>query len=225
MSLLNENFLRTFAHELRTPLTNMRMAVEMIQRISQMLRLNRLHSPTSADTLLLWDKLERYVEILQAEWKEECRLIGDLQEFQTAEVGNQSLPLTDVQLQVWLPDVIFRFMEQSEYEHRLSYSIPAGCIAIVVILPTLERVVLELIRAICIITPENDEIRITVEQKDAQTKITVQHLESGSPELRQRWQGLELRLALAKKLAIALRGAIELDQSCEQTKVILTLPL
>jgi PAS domain S-box-containing protein len=218
---LNQDFLQVFSHELRMPLTNLRMAVEMIQQIAPTLKLSSLQNTDPQKLMTLWKRLDRYVEILQQEWAHECQLVQELSEFQTADWMGAGKRV--VQLQHWLPDWVYRFAGQMKQQHRLSYSIPADCAAVLVSVPVLERILMELLHGVCKVTPIEEEVRVTVEQPPGLCRISVVHVaESEMPERR---DGLALRIVMARKLAIALQGDIEADYPNGTTRLTLVLSM
>lgn len=241
LSYLKEDFLSSVSSELRTPLTNMRMAVEMLRRTTQALKL-AAQSPEGAQTReVLLQKLEDYVQVVQEEWQKEFTLINDLLSFHELEPG-ELWTFSCVDLQRWLPQTLSPFMLQAaQNRQELSFEVSPYLTDVLIHQPTLKRIVSELLRNACKFTPSHQQIRVVVEPAGQwwQLRVTNTGVEISPEECdrafepfyrgahTERWRhnGLGLGLALVKRLALRLSGDITVKSGNHQTTFTLTLPL
>ncbi|MBW4542266.1 MAG: response regulator [Myxacorys chilensis ATA2-1-KO14] len=240
LNVLKDEFLQALSRELRTPLTNMRMAVEMVQRIAQLLKTSSLQAMHPDATEALWGKFDRYLQILQQEWQDECELVNNLLDFQSTAALAQALPSHSLYLQLWLPEVVNRFQEQAKRKQQFLNSwIADDLSAIAVHSPTLDRLLTELLKNACQFTPPEHVIQVAAQAHDGQLELSVSNTgtELSSAEQMQifepfyrsandeGWSGFGLGLALVKRLAIALKGQIRVESESNQTRFVLTLPI
>jgi PAS domain S-box-containing protein len=239
LNVLKDEFLQALSRELRTPLTNMRMAVEMVQRIAQMLKTSSLQSMHPDATEALWGKFDRYLQILQQEWQDECELVNNLLDFQSTAALAQALPSHSLYLQLWLPEVVNRFQEEAKRKQQfLNSRIADDLPAIAVHSPTLDRLLTELLKNACQFTPPEHVIQVAAQAHGGQLELSVSNTgtELSSAEQMQifepfyrsaneGWSGFGLGLALVKRLAIALKGQIRVESESNQTRFVLTLPI
>lgn len=241
LNVLKDEFIYALSRELRTPLTNMRMAVEMVQRIAQMLKASGFQAISPEATDALWSKLDRYVQILQQEWQDECELVNDLLDFQSTATLAHLLPSHSVYLQQWLPDLVKRFQEQARrHQQFLNGWVADDLPAIAVHAPSLDRILTELLNNACQFTPSGHEIKVSAQALGGQIELSVGNTGTdisiaeqaqifepfyrGASDGRGR-SGFGLGLALVKRLAIALKGHIRVESEANATRFILTLPL
>lgn len=239
LNVLKDEFLQALSRELRTPLTNMRMAVEMVQRIAQMLKTSSLQAMHPDATEALWGKFDRYLQILQQEWQDECELVNNLLDFQSTAALAQALPSHSLYLQLWLPEVVNRFQEEAKRKQQfLNSRIADDLPAIAVHSPTLDRLLTELLKNACQFTPPEHVIQVAAQVHGGQLELSVSNTgtELSSAEQMQifepfyrsaneGWSGFGLGLALVKRLAIALKGQIRVESESNQTRFVLTLPI
>ena len=241
LNTLKDEFLQALSRELRTPLTNMRMAVEMVQRLAQMLKSTSAQSMDSDTMMVLWEKLDRYLQILQQEWQDECGLVNDLLDFQSATKLAQSLPSHPLYLQRWLPEVVDRFQEQAKRNRQfLRFWMADELPGIVVHSPSLDRLLTELLKNACQFTPPGHTIEVSAQAQEGQVELRVSNTgtEISDSEQRQIFEpfyrgsadereqgGSGLGLALVKRLAIALKGQVRAESEPGETRFILTLPI
>lgn len=240
LNVLKDEFLQALSRELRTPLTNMRMAVEMVQRIAQMLKTGSFQAMNPDATEALWGKFDRYLQILQQEWQDECELVNNLLDFQSTATLAQVLPSHSLYLQLWLPEVVNRFQEQAKRKQQfLSSWIAEDLPAIAVHSPTLDRILTELLKNACQFTPPEHVIQVAAQAHDGYVELSVsntgtelsvaEQMQIFEPFYRsaneEGWSGFGLGLALVKRLAIALKGHIRVESESNATRFVLTLPL
>lgn len=237
-----EEVFGAISYELRTPLTNMRMAAEMLQRIMSSLRNAELNPEIERNKALLWQYMEQYLQILQDEWQQEFNLINDLLEFQVPETLTEPLLWVSIDLPQWLPSIVAQFTETAARQRlTLTCHVPASLPPITSHLPSLERIVTELLTNACKHTPPDQQITVTAERRDNQLKLTVTNtgVEIPAHELEQifqplyrivprnvwRYRGAGLGLALVNKFVIRLRGEIWAESESGQTRLVVLLPL
>jgi PAS domain S-box-containing protein len=173
---LKDDFISSVSHELRAPLTNMKMAIEMLQHIVNSLKSTDLQLDGLQNRQLLWQKLEQYIQILQAEWRQEFNLISDLLNFQSEGIIYESL--ISIDLQQYLPEIVNRFREQAQKQGQLlSCQVSPEIPCITTHLPSLERIVSELLTNACKYSPPDSTI--TVMAKVLATNLEIQVSNSG----------------------------------------------
>ncbi len=143
---LKDGFLSSISHELRTPLTNMRMAVEMMQQIASSLRNADTNPETQQNNEILWQRMDRYLQVLQEEWQQEFALISDLLDFRNMGSLDEPLQFAPLNLQQWLPQIIHRFIPQAiKQRQSLTWEIEPSITTVITHSPSLERILIELI--------------------------------------------------------------------------------
>lgn len=237
---LKDDFINAVSHELKAPLTNMKMAIEMLQHIVNSLKSTELQRDGLKNRHLLWQKLEQYIQILQLEWRQEFNLISDLLNFQSEEIIYESL--ISIDLQQYLPEIVNCFREQAQKQGQLlSCQISTTMPCITTHLPSLERIISELLTNACKYSPANSTITVTASVVLTNLEIQVSNsgVEIPSQELERIFQpfyrysrpnswdyrGTGLGLALVKKLVQCLGGKITVESQNQETKFVVTLPL
>lgn len=237
---LKDDFISSVSHELRAPLTNMKMAIEMLKHIVNSLKSTDLQLDGLQNRQLLWQKLEQYIQILQTEWRQEFNLISDLLNFQSEGIIYESLISIDVSQ--YLPEIVNRFREQARNQGQLlNYQVSPEIPCITTHLPSLERIVSELLTNACKYSPPNSTITVKanvlatnleIEVSNTDTEIPPQELERiFQPFYRYSrpnswdYRGTGLGLALVKKLVQCLGGKIAVQSENKETKFVVTLPL
>jgi PAS domain S-box-containing protein len=239
---LKEDFLDSISHELRTPLTNMRMAVEMLRRIVASLKTPNAQPAAQQNQSLLWERMERYLQVLQDEWQQEFDLISDLLNFQETEIADTPLMVVPIDLQQFLTMIVNRFTLQAERrQQRLTYQINPSLPTIYSHAPSLERILNELLSNACKYTPSFHDITVSAQTEERQVMLTVnntgveipaddierifQPLYRSSRRQDNHQRGIGLGLALAQKLVTRLSGKITAKSSDNMTTFVVTLPL
>jgi PAS domain S-box-containing protein len=237
---LKDDFISSVSHELRAPLTNMKMAIEMLQHIVHSLKSTDLQTDGLQNRQLIWQKLEQYIQILQAEWRQEFNLISDLLNFQSEGIIYESL--ISIDLQQYLPEIVNRFMNQAIKQRQfLSCQVSTVIPCITTHLPSLERIVSELLTNACKYSPPDSTITLTAQVLANNLEIQVINtgVELPPQELERIFQpfyrysrpnswdyrGTGLGLALVKKLVQCLGGQIAAQSENRETKFVITLPL
>ncbi|MBA3924040.1 MAG: HAMP domain-containing histidine kinase, partial [Nostocaceae cyanobacterium] len=239
-SFLKEDFISSISSQMRTPLTNMRMALEMFQRIIILLKNEQLE-PMS-DSKLLWQKMDQYLPILQEEWQREFNLVNDVLNFQSSVNSTASLTKSEIEFQQWIPEIINRFWTQvSRQKQILTYHVSPDLPIVFSHLSSLERIVTELLSNACRHTPPTQRITLSVEMIAAQLELKVTNTGSPIPpqELEEIFQpfyrvtksnpcnyhGTGLGLTLVKKLVLNLGGSVYAESSKQVTTFTVTMPL
>jgi signal transduction histidine kinase len=241
LNTLKQDFLNSISHELRTPLTNMRMAVEMLRRIISSLKNPDITPEMQQNQALLWERMERYLQVLQDEWQQEFNLISDLLNFQDTEIASSPLMFVPIDLQQFLPQMVDRFARQAERrQQHLSYQANDALPYIHSHVASLERILNELLDNACKYTPPQHHItvfatvvgqRLQLMVRNTGVSIPADDLERIFQPLyrtsrRQDWpqRGIGLGLALVYKLVTRLGGTIDAQSSDNTTTFTLTLP-
>lgn len=237
---LKDDFISSVSHELKAPLTNMKMAIEMLQHIVNSLRNTDLQLDGLKNRHLLWQKLEQYIQILQVEWRQEFNLISDLLNFQSETIIYESL--VSIDLQQYLPEIVNLFKAQARKQGQLlNCQVAAEIPSITTHLPSLERIVSELLTNACKYSPLDSTITVTAQISTTNLEIQVINtgVEIPSQELERIFQpfyrfsrpnswdyrGTGLGLALVKKLVQCLGGKIAVKSENQETRFVVTLPL
>jgi signal transduction histidine kinase/DNA-binding response OmpR family regulator len=239
LNSLKDDFLSTVSHELRTPVANMKMAIQMIE-----LSMKRV-DPVSEQLPEVRSELHRtsrYFQILNEECNREMHLINDLLDLQRLDVGAQLLIPTPISLQTWLPHLIDSFEHRFQQQQQtLKLYIDPQLPTIVCDMPSLERIMTELLNNACKYTPIGETISITADLDIDRTviKITSHGIEIPADQLPKvfdrfyripnsdPWKqgGTGLGLALVRKLVEYLGGSIQAISTTGQTCFLIELPL
>ncbi|MCU0550376.1 MAG: response regulator [Leptolyngbya sp. Prado105] len=213
---LQDDFIEALSHELRTPLTNMRMAIELMQRIVE-----QIQNPEDANPN--FQRLEQYLKILQQEWHEGYHLVSDLLVFQNASGGSEALPVSEIQIQTWLANLLDRFKSQSGIAVQL---VPASEMlpSILVNLPTLEKTLIQLLEHLHDANPAL-AIQIHTSATESTLNISAQCRVDEETVTRRQQNVSSLRLALLRRFAIELNAKIKLEQLAGNTMLTLSLPI
>ena len=230
LNQLKDDFLSTVSHELRTPLTNMKMAIQMLT-----IALGQNEASVH------WDKASRYLQILQSECGQETRLINNLLDLQSFEIGSQPKVLEQIHLPTWVPQVIEPFRERmSSSQQLLRLEMPSVLPPLVSDLSILGRLLAELLNNACKYTPAGEQITVTV--RDLPGLVQLQVINSGVeipaehlsrifekfyrvPQCDHRQQGgTGLGLALVQRLVELLDGKVWVESQVGQTSFTIELP-
>jgi signal transduction histidine kinase/DNA-binding response OmpR family regulator len=244
LNYLKDDFISSVSHELRTPLTNMRMAVEMLQRICLSLKSASEISGASNEQQWLWQKLDQYLQILQEEWHREFNLISDLLNFQGTGNSSESLAFGTIDLGQWLPHLVDRFSEQANRQGQaLSCQVASDLAPVLSHASSLERIVTELLTNACKYTPQGYAITVTAGKSLSGEQfvltVTNEGVEIPAEELTKIFQpfyriprqnpwnysGMGLGLALVQKLVHRLKGQVQASSEAGKTALIVQLPV
>lgn len=247
LELLNhikDNFINSISHELRTPLTNMKMAVEMLSSLVRFFQSSDQETKTPKNQQLLWQKMEQYLQVLREEWQREFDLISSLLNFQSLEQrlehSGELFPLSPIDLQQWLPELVNRFSEQAVRQRQLlSCEVAPDLTTIVSHEPSLEQLVSELLTNACKFSPPDSWIAVSAEVRDENVAIVVTNTGVTIPSEefsrifqpfyriaqphRRDYSGTGLGLALVKKLVKLLDGEIRVRSQSGETAFTLIL--
>ncbi|MBE9182642.1 GAF domain-containing protein [Oculatella sp. LEGE 06141] len=238
-----DDFLNTVSHELRSPVANMTMALQMLE-----LSLRQTHLPDAAAVMLDHEnapqthKISLYLQILGNECKRETDLINDLLDLQRLEVGKQSLSITEIPLQTWLPKIVQPFVERANARQQtLQVELPSYLPAILSDAAALERIIAELLTNACKYTPPGEYISVVIalEPDELVLKVVNFGVEIPAHELLRifdkfyripnidawRQGGTGLGLALIKKLIEHLGGSIAVESAADRTCFTVQIPL
>lgn len=244
LKLLNElkdDFISSVSRELCNPLTNIRIAVEMIERLIHSLHSADNQTATSPHRQSLWQKLEQYLQIVREEWKREFDLVSNLLNFQSLEsLTEEALPFSPINLKQWLPEIINCFSEQAVRQGQiLSCDISPQLSTIISHEPSLRRIIAELLTNACKHSPPDSWIALKADIQERSTVIQVTNTGVTIPPdqfhrifepfyqltCHNLWNlsGTGLGLALVKKLVHLLGGDIQVSSQTGETTFIVTL--
>ncbi len=242
LNTLKDDFLSTVSHELQTPMSNIRMATQMLEMLLQQ------------DGDLDRNRLTRYVRILKDESDREIELINDLLDLNRLEANAESLTISTIHLQDWIPRVAERFVQRaSAHQQQLDIQIPEQVPPLATDMGNLERILTELLLNACKYTPAGEIISIhcytTMHEEEhaynapQADKLHISVINTGTvipaeelPRIFDKfyripshdpWKhgGTGLGLALVKKLAASLQGSVSAHSHPNQTCFTLTLPI
>lgn len=236
LNRLKEEFFSTVAHELQTPIANIKTVLQMLEVILDQqgvfsAELNQ--EPTQAI---------RYFQILHAQCEQELSLINDLLDLQRLDADADTLDLTTILLQHWLPGVVETFEERTRYnKQNLQVNISSNLPPLVSDLPGLKRIMTELLNNACKYTPSGEQITVTADAQKSiiQLKVSNSGVEIPTDQLPRIFEkfyripnsdfsnqsGTGLGLALVKKLVEKLGGQISVESQNGQTTFIVIFPL
>ena len=239
LNQLKDDFLSTVSHELRTPVTNMKMAIHMLSKALDQDRslFAELSKPEAQR-----NKIARYFHILLNECERETSLINDLLDLQRLETGVHSLAPITIDLLEWLPQLLAAFEQRTQNrQQRLETDISPNLPPLICDLPSLGRIMTELLNNACKYTPPQETIKVTAQAQAGILQLSVSNsgIEIPPNELSlifdkfyripkaDRWQqgGTGLGLALVQKLATRLGGTIQAQSTLGETCFTIELPL
>ena len=229
---LKDDFLSTVSHELRTPVSNMKMSIHLLELV-----LKR----QQAENIGL-QKADQYLQILKYECEREISLINDLLDLQRLESGQRSLALETVQVQSWLVQILQSFENRiRDRQLTLRLEIPPHELPpLVADLPSLERILSELLNNACKYTPPGEAIVLAATSKPGKMQFSICNfgVEIPAAELPRifdkfyrvpnadPWKqgGTGLGLALVQRLVQHLEGTIQVQSQSNHTEFIIEVP-
>jgi len=231
LNRLKDDFLSTVSHELRTPLANIRMAIQMLGIVLEPLGI------LEPDT----GPAHRYFQILQQECQRETSLISDLLDLSWLETGEAAPTIAPLAPIPWLEALTATFAERIAAQNQsLILDLPAHLPPLQTDATYLERILNELLNNACKYTPAGETIRVFAYLELGLFHLGVSNtgVEIPAAELprifdkfyrvlrHDPWQhgGTGLGLALIRRLANQLGGAITVESQAGLTTFILSLP-
>jgi signal transduction histidine kinase len=154
LNRLKDDFLSTVSHELRTPMSNIKMAAQMLEVVLKQAGFLRGENP----------KASKYFQILQAECQREISLINDLLDLSRLDTEQASPQLANIDLPSWLNAIVQPFLERThDQQQTIQLDLPTNLPLLTTDLPSLERIVIELLQNACKYTPSRGVITIMAE--------------------------------------------------------------
>ena len=242
LNQLKDDFLSTVSHELRSPMASIKMATQMLQLSLEPTQENH---PEATATISLdhaqTAKVTHYLQILHSECQRETRLINDLLDLTRLDAGTLSLALSEINLQVSVPQIAQAFKERTQQrQQHLQIDISDDLPLCTTDVLCLERILTELLENAYKYTPSDETIAIAIAAVATGVKITVSNsgVQIAAAERDRifdkfyrvpnsdRWKhgGTGLGLALVKKLVSLLQGSIVVSSDSDWTTFTLTLP-
>ncbi len=248
LNQLKDDFLSTVSHELRSPMANMRLAIQMLERLISKPTANCCQPthPTDAQKSL------KYLRILNTECEREIGLINDILSLQQLEAGQQIWDPVDIHIPTFVAGLVeFCQIQTQQRQQGLVVSLQPHLPTIVSDSSSLKRLLSELLHNACKYTPPAGEIHLTIAVdagdrapgaialpvvlfRVANVGVEIPAAElprifdkfyrvpSGDP-----WKqgGTGLGLALVKQLAAHLGGSVAVTSSPLATCFTLKLPI
>ncbi|MEI2579550.1 hybrid sensor histidine kinase/response regulator [Scytonema sp. PRP1] len=230
-NLEKDDFLNTASHELRNPVTNILMAIQMLKK-----------APTK-------ERLQRYLEVLQAESNRELELINDLLDLQRLETDSYHANVETIKLQDWIPAIAEPFQIRAQARQQiLQINVSPYLPAIAADSANLKRMLAELLNNACKYTAPSGKIALEVYRAPhASATSSVSSLimlvvsnEADIPDAAlprlfdkfyrvpngDRWQqgGSGLGLTLVEKIVRRLNGAIQVTSEAGWTQFTVQFP-
>lgn len=251
LNALKDDFLSTVSHELRTPMSSIKMAIQMLEVI--------LFKDIPGDPKLLQDletdlvlppaslqRMARYFRILKDESQREISLINDLLDLSRLDAGTETITISPISLDSWLPHIIQGFVARCQNQRQqLITNLDSDLPPLMSDMASLERILAELLNNACKYTPAGETIAISAQvwEPTHQPVFEVRVSNSGveiPPSECERvfdkfyripnndpWKhgGTGLGLALVKKLVERLDGTIQIECENNQTCFALRFPV
>lgn len=232
LNLLKDDFLKTISHELRTPLTNIEMGIDTLKMLFELLpNWQQQH----------FDAADESLEILEAGYEREIKLVNDLLELVHLDARNEPVKVEPVDLNLLFSYIVKLFVKRAkQQQQQLKIDIAPDLLPIVTNADILERILTELLNNAIKYTPRKESIEVIVNANSQTVKLTLANsgVEISEPELehifdkfyriprQDRWQhgGTGLGLALVKKQVEYLGGNITASNQNQQFAITVELP-
>ena len=230
---LKDDFLKTISHELRTPLTNIEMGADTLKMLFGLLpNWQQQH----------FDAAEESLEILEAGYERETKLVSDLLDLVHLDAHNQPVKVEPVDLNLLVSHVAKLFVKRAEKQQQQLEIDLASDLPLVETNPDIfERIMTEMLNNACKYTSQGERISLRIELNTQTLKLTVANsgVELNHQELERifdkfyripeqdRWQngGAGLGLALIKKQVEYLGGDITVQNQNQQFVLTVELPI
>ena len=167
LNTIKDDFVSTVSHELRTPLTAIDMATRMLRIVLEEQEVVRANAtPVAA-------KVNKYLDILQEQCREERDLIADLLDLQRLNTNAYELELNELELQTWLKDITSGLRERAEQQgQNFAIDVNPDLPVFITDAMVLRRIISELLNNACKYTPEGEQIQLTVRNETSASSVS-----------------------------------------------------
>ena len=232
LNLLKDDFLKTISHELRTPLTSIEMGADTLKMLFKLLpNWQQKHFNAASESL----------EILEAGYEREIKLVNDLLELVHLDACNKPLKVEPVDINLLISYIVKLFTQRAkQQQQQLKIDLSPDLPWIETNPDILGRILTELLNNACKYTPQGERIEVNIKLNTQTLKLTVTNsgVELTDLELERifdkfyripqqdRWQhgGTGLGLALVKKQVEYLGGSIAASNQNQQLSLTVELP-
>ncbi|WP_229641740.1 response regulator [Waterburya agarophytonicola] len=162
---LKDDFLKTISHELRTPLTNIGMGADTLKMLFELLpNWQQQHFDAASESL----------EILEAGYEREIKLVNDLLELVHLDARNEPVKVELVDLNWLITYVVQLFTHRTkQHQQQLKIDLPLDLSRIETNPDILERILTELLNNACKYTPEKESIQVSIETDAQALKLII----------------------------------------------------
>ena len=227
---LKDDFLRTISHELRTPMSSIQLASSTLETLLE----KEMGTKRSAT-------FTKVLDIFRSACHKQNQLVDDLLTLCYIDAKKEILQFKWLDLSIWIPQIVETFRERADSQNQqLIINLAEELPLLKTDISSFKRIIAELINNACKYTPSEEKITISALSRETGIEISVSNSGIEIPSSEQEkvfdkfyripnndpWQygGSGIGLALVKKLAELLHGAIHLESQSGKTTFTLNFP-